>query len=163
MPVKVWNKIVSIQWNFLWGGTSGSKKIPWVGWSDVCRAKELGGLGIKNLRVDQMLRLIVGVKFEQVADSWSCSIAEDGNYTVKACYNFLVLNFLPPSAAASKITYPCKFAAQMCPFCCAGRKLLLLFNATGNRSSFVCDVSSGCSSVGRGLQLAGTDNCVAHD
>jgi hypothetical protein len=50
MPECVWKKIVSIQRNFLWGGTSEGKKIAWVKWVDVCRPKESGGLGIRNLR-----------------------------------------------------------------------------------------------------------------
>jgi hypothetical protein len=51
MPVKVWKLLVSLQRNFLWGGISGRKKIAWVKWIDICRSKERGGLGIKNLRV----------------------------------------------------------------------------------------------------------------
>jgi hypothetical protein len=51
MPVKVWKVLVSIQRNFLWGGASGKKKIAWVKWSDICRSKEKGGLGIRNLRL----------------------------------------------------------------------------------------------------------------
>jgi hypothetical protein len=50
MPVKVRMKIVRLQRKFLWGGASGDKdKIPWVSWSDVCRSKEEGGLGVKDL------------------------------------------------------------------------------------------------------------------
>jgi hypothetical protein len=51
MPAKVWKVLVSIQRNFLWGGASGKKKIVWVKWSDICRSKERGGLGIRNLRL----------------------------------------------------------------------------------------------------------------
>jgi hypothetical protein len=49
MPTKVWKKIVSIQRNLLWGGTSDKSKIAWVRWVDVCRPKEDGGLGKRIL------------------------------------------------------------------------------------------------------------------
>jgi hypothetical protein len=48
---------VSIQRNFLWGGASGSKKIAWVSWVDVCRSNECGGLRIINLRLVNISRL----------------------------------------------------------------------------------------------------------
>lgn len=37
---------------FLWGdGLEGSQKIAWVSWSPICRPKEDGGLGVKDLEV----------------------------------------------------------------------------------------------------------------
>ncbi|GKU90507.1 hypothetical protein SLEP1_g4496 [Rubroshorea leprosula] len=36
--------------NFLWGGLGEEKKIKWVSWERVCRKKECGGLGVKDLR-----------------------------------------------------------------------------------------------------------------
>jgi hypothetical protein len=51
MPTKVWKMIVAIQRYFLWGGSCNNSKIAWVKWSDLCRAKAEGGLGIKNLRL----------------------------------------------------------------------------------------------------------------
>ncbi|GKV44765.1 hypothetical protein SLEP1_g51921 [Rubroshorea leprosula] len=35
---------------FLWGGAEKGKKIRWVSWKKVCKEKENGGLGVKNLR-----------------------------------------------------------------------------------------------------------------
>ncbi|XP_057429446.1 uncharacterized mitochondrial protein AtMg00310-like [Lotus japonicus] len=35
--------------NFLWGGSDNENKIAWVKWADVCKPKDLGGLGIKDL------------------------------------------------------------------------------------------------------------------
>jgi hypothetical protein len=49
--MKTGKKLVSIQRNFLWGGTNNKSKIAWVEWVDVCRSKEDGGLGVKNLRL----------------------------------------------------------------------------------------------------------------
>lgn len=51
MPPGVWKKLVSLQRNFLWGGCSEARKIPWVRWSEVCKPKTEGGLGVRDLRV----------------------------------------------------------------------------------------------------------------
>ncbi|MCH80347.1 ribonuclease H protein [Trifolium medium] len=51
MPMKVWREAVRIQRNFLWGGLSRKRRISWVKWEDLCKPKEEGGLGIRNLRV----------------------------------------------------------------------------------------------------------------
>jgi hypothetical protein len=51
MPTIVWKKIIAIQRNFLWGGSNNTSKIAWVKWCDLCRPKECGGLGNKNLRL----------------------------------------------------------------------------------------------------------------
>ncbi|CAJ2637160.1 unnamed protein product [Trifolium pratense] len=48
-PKCVINQLVRIQRNFLWGGGLEDKKLCWVKWDQVCRAKEQGGLGVKNL------------------------------------------------------------------------------------------------------------------
>ncbi|GKV35275.1 hypothetical protein SLEP1_g43574 [Rubroshorea leprosula] len=39
-----------IRRRFLWGGVEGGKKINWVRWDKVCRDKDQGGLGVKDLR-----------------------------------------------------------------------------------------------------------------
>jgi hypothetical protein len=42
----------------LWGGTSGDGgKIPWISWKDVCRPKNEGGLGVKDLKWFNILLL----------------------------------------------------------------------------------------------------------
>ncbi|GAU21373.1 hypothetical protein TSUD_189600 [Trifolium subterraneum] len=51
MPIKVWRQIVRLQRNFLWGGVRGANKIAWVSWSNVCRPKSEGGLGVCDLRM----------------------------------------------------------------------------------------------------------------
>ncbi|XP_019418518.1 PREDICTED: uncharacterized protein LOC109329295 [Lupinus angustifolius] len=48
-PKKVLDKIASLQRRFLWGNNRGGKGIAWVAWDVVCKSKELGGLGVKDL------------------------------------------------------------------------------------------------------------------
>lgn len=50
-PRKVVSEITSIQKNFLWGGNLERKKIAWVKWSEVCKPKITGGLGIKDIHL----------------------------------------------------------------------------------------------------------------
>ena len=49
MPNKVWRKIVKIQRDFLWGGTTGGRKLCWVKWWVVCQSRCKGGLGVKDI------------------------------------------------------------------------------------------------------------------
>ncbi|GAU36594.1 hypothetical protein TSUD_362640 [Trifolium subterraneum] len=51
MSAQVWKKVRRIQREFLWGGTSRAKKINWVKWSLVCKSKEVGGLGVRDVRL----------------------------------------------------------------------------------------------------------------
>lgn len=41
--------MIRMQRNFLWGGEAGCKKIARVKWKNVCKPKECGGIGIKNV------------------------------------------------------------------------------------------------------------------
>jgi len=50
MPKYVSNKLLKMQRNFLWGWSSETKKIAWVKWENICRSKEAGGLGIRNIQ-----------------------------------------------------------------------------------------------------------------
>jgi hypothetical protein len=49
MPVKVWREVVKIQQNFFWCGLKNRKGMCWVKWSEICKPKRDGGLGIKDL------------------------------------------------------------------------------------------------------------------
>jgi hypothetical protein len=42
---------VFIQRKFLWGGLSSKNKMCWVSWSEICKSKKEGGLGLKDLRL----------------------------------------------------------------------------------------------------------------
>lgn len=49
MSAKVRKEVIGIQRAFLWGGNLGCKKITWIRWVDVCKQRELRGLGVKNI------------------------------------------------------------------------------------------------------------------
>lgn len=49
MPLKAWKSLVKIQRIFLWGGVKGDSKICWAKWSNVCKSKMNGGLGVRDL------------------------------------------------------------------------------------------------------------------
>ncbi|MCH82018.1 ribonuclease H protein [Trifolium medium] len=49
MPVRIRKEVVRIQREFLWGGVRGGKKVSWIKWSVVCKAKSKGGLGVRDV------------------------------------------------------------------------------------------------------------------
>jgi len=49
-PSSIISKLECLFKIFLWGGRTESREINWVHWDKVCREKEDGGLGIKNLK-----------------------------------------------------------------------------------------------------------------
>jgi len=51
VPESVCNSIISIQRRFLWEWGKVNKPIAWVRWKDVCRPREEGGLGIRDIRM----------------------------------------------------------------------------------------------------------------
>jgi len=50
-PVSVCKKISSIQRRFVWAWGAKNKRISWVSWGNVCKPKEEGGLGVKDVRM----------------------------------------------------------------------------------------------------------------
>jgi len=50
MSIAVANKLVSIQRNFLWGWGFEGIKVVWASCKKVCEPREVGGLGIIDLR-----------------------------------------------------------------------------------------------------------------
>jgi hypothetical protein len=49
IPVSVRKKVVRIQREFLWGGVKGGKKVSWIKWPVICKEKEKGGLGVRDI------------------------------------------------------------------------------------------------------------------
>lgn len=54
MPITVVKKLEKIQRQFLWGDTSDKKKLHLVGWDKITLNKQLGGLGIKKLQIQNL-------------------------------------------------------------------------------------------------------------
>ncbi|XP_058764653.1 uncharacterized protein LOC131638121 [Vicia villosa] len=50
-PKKILNEVCSIQRKFLWGGGDLKRSINWVSWDTVCKSREEGGLGVKNMEI----------------------------------------------------------------------------------------------------------------
>ncbi|XP_061371303.1 uncharacterized protein LOC133313907 [Gastrolobium bilobum] len=51
IPVNVCKEVEKVTRKFIWGSNSDKKKIHLVNWSSVCRAKEEGGLGLRDQRI----------------------------------------------------------------------------------------------------------------
>ena len=50
LPGRVLDGIDRVNRNFLWGTTENQRKVHWVGWQKVTRAKEDGGVGLQTAR-----------------------------------------------------------------------------------------------------------------
>lgn len=50
-PMKVLNEIHQIQSKFLLGGGDLKRSIHWVSWNVICKSREEGGLGVKNVEI----------------------------------------------------------------------------------------------------------------
>jgi len=50
VPEGVCKSITSIQRRFLWGWGKEKRPISWVSWKDICKPKEEGGLGVRDIR-----------------------------------------------------------------------------------------------------------------
>jgi len=72
-PIAVINRLTAIQRHFLWGGNLEGKKIAWVAWRQVCASREMGGLGIKDIKVLNNALLIKWkwLVFHQSDQLWS--------------------------------------------------------------------------------------------
>lgn len=47
-PKKLCKQLTDISSNFWWGATDGTRKVHWVGWERMCRAKIEGGMGFRD-------------------------------------------------------------------------------------------------------------------
>ncbi|MCI29143.1 ribonuclease H protein, partial [Trifolium medium] len=82
MPTIVWKKVVRIQREFLWGGVRGGRKISWVKWSVVCREKDQGGLGVRDVRLVN-LSLLTKWRWRLLQPGlpiWKVLVAKYGNH-----------------------------------------------------------------------------------
>ena len=50
-PTAMINRLTAIQRKFLWGGSCEGKKIASVAWRQLSASRDLGGLGIKHIKV----------------------------------------------------------------------------------------------------------------
>ncbi|XP_058758239.1 uncharacterized protein LOC131631463 [Vicia villosa] len=50
-PSKVLHEIHTIQSKFLWSGGDRKRSVHWVSWDTVCKTREEGGLGVKNVEI----------------------------------------------------------------------------------------------------------------
>ncbi|GLU18032.1 hypothetical protein SLE2022_343540 [Rubroshorea leprosula] len=50
IPKGILLSIDKIRRRFLWGGGAEERKINWVSWGEVCKSKDKGGLGVRDLR-----------------------------------------------------------------------------------------------------------------
>ncbi|GMI73525.1 hypothetical protein HRI_001021800 [Hibiscus trionum] len=57
MPVAIANKLNSLMANFLWGSSESRKAIHWLKWSGLCQPINCGGLGIRDLRIQNQALL----------------------------------------------------------------------------------------------------------
>lgn len=78
MLVSIKKKLDSIHSRFMWGGTVEKRKIHWVAWDLVCKPKQLGGLGIVDLRLKNKALLAKWLwRFVEDKDAlWRCIISE---------------------------------------------------------------------------------------
>ncbi|PNY15940.1 ribonuclease H [Trifolium pratense] len=66
----VWKKVRRIHREFLWGYKGGRKRISWVKWDTVCKPKNLGGLGVRDIRAVNIISLLA---------KWWWRLLEDDN------------------------------------------------------------------------------------
>ncbi|XP_058764573.1 uncharacterized mitochondrial protein AtMg00310-like [Vicia villosa] len=57
VPKKVLQRLCQLQGNFLWNRKENSRAIHWASWKTVCKTKEQGGLGVKDIEVMNMALL----------------------------------------------------------------------------------------------------------
>ncbi|XVF65903.1 hypothetical protein PTKIN_Ptkin09bG0288100 [Pterospermum kingtungense] len=69
MPAMVKERLEKIQRRLLWGEDGDKRKIHWIGWDEVCKSKEYGGLGMVDL----------GLKNRALLNKWVWRFSIDNN------------------------------------------------------------------------------------
>ncbi|KAJ0029885.1 hypothetical protein Pint_13379 [Pistacia integerrima] len=68
VPLSTCQHIERLQHSFIWGDQIEKRKVHWVIWSTLCKPKDLGGLGIKNLQLmnEALLSKTLGALWSRV-------------------------------------------------------------------------------------------------
>ncbi|KAH1057930.1 hypothetical protein J1N35_035995 [Gossypium stocksii] len=67
IPKKIYDKIESVARIFIWGTIYGRKKMSLVGWDSICQPKDRGGLGMRQLR-DENISFLLKLGYNMVFD-----------------------------------------------------------------------------------------------
>ena len=49
LPKDLCEKLTSVMIEFWWGGSAEKRKISWVAWKNLCKPKEIGGMGFRDI------------------------------------------------------------------------------------------------------------------
>ncbi|XP_038998009.1 uncharacterized protein LOC120123085 [Hibiscus syriacus] len=150
IPSSVNSKLNSIMSKFLWGGGTDKNKIHWVSWSNVCKSKEEGGLGVLN--ISNMNRALLG--------KWSWRFANERNVVwrrlICSKYNLdpysLLFNSKLPAQSSCIWSSVDKWAMD-CPLKVS---FLRLFAISSNQS----DASDALIWKGKGDGVYSVNSCV---
>ncbi|KAK5845345.1 hypothetical protein PVK06_001517 [Gossypium arboreum] len=85
IPRNTCDEIEKIIKQFIWGFSERSKKMALVGWDTICQPKECGGLGLRNLR-DQNISFLMklGSKYRLKEEFPSCINTDRGSFLWKS-------------------------------------------------------------------------------
>ncbi|GMJ01570.1 hypothetical protein HRI_003826200 [Hibiscus trionum] len=99
LPSAVLKNLNQIMANFLWGGSSSSKKIHWSKWEVVCRPYCLGGLGVRDLAFQNRALLCKWM--------WKFSSDKDGMWKKVMCakYNLEHRMLFPSDCSPAKSSW----------------------------------------------------------
>lgn len=105
MPKTILQKINSIQRRFLWGGDDDKKVFSSIAWHNIEAPKDLGGLGVKSIKIQNLGFLLKWF--------WSYCDCDDKFWkrVIQSIHN-LPHNFLSPSDLHSVNSGPLHYISQ---------------------------------------------------